>query len=122
MSSAKRSMEVWTGYVLLLGVGLLLVPNLVLSLFGIEETNEVWIRTAGILLLGYGAYYLTAVRADFVPMYRVSVWVRWGIALGLTVLAFTTGPWQLVIFGAGDLLGGLWTYVALGSGKLPQTA
>lgn len=56
-------MAVWTGYVLLLGAGLLLIPNMILSVFQIEETEEVWIRIVGLLLLGYGAYYWTAVRA-----------------------------------------------------------
>ncbi len=43
----------------------------------------------------------------------MSVWVRWGIAAGLIVLAFTVGPWQLVLFASVDLLGGLWTFLAL---------
>jgi hypothetical protein len=113
MSSATRSMSVWTGYVLILGVALLLIPNVILSVFQVAETNEVWIRIVGLLLIGYGLYYLTAVRAEFVPLYGMSVWVRWGIAAGLIVLAFTVGPWQLVLFASVDLLGGLWTFLAL---------
>lgn len=107
---------------LVLGVGLLVMPNLVFSIFGIEETNEVWIRTTGLLLLGYGAYYWIAVRAGLTSICRASVWVRWGIAFGLTVLALTTGPWQLVIFAAGDLLGGSWTFFALRSADQPSAA
>ncbi len=121
MSSASRSLQVWAGYVLMLGLGLLLIPNMVFSLFGIEHTDEVWIRAAGFLLLGYGAYYATAVRAEFLPLYRVSVWVRWGIAGCLVALAFITGPWQLLLFALGDFLGGLWTFVALRS-KASQQA
>ena len=113
MSSSTRSMQVWTGYVLLLGVGLLLIPNVVFSVFQIEETDEAWIRVAGLLLIGYGAYYWTAVQVEFTRLYRMSVWVRWGIGAGLIVLAFTVGPWQLVLFASADLLGGLWTYVTL---------
>lgn len=113
MSSSTRSMQVWTGYVLLLGVGLLLIPNAVFSVFQIEETDEAWIRIAGLLLIGYGAYYWTAVQVEFTRLYRMSVWVRWGIGAGLIVLAFTVGPWQLVLFASADLLGGLWTHVTL---------
>ncbi len=54
MSSATRSMAVWTGYVLFLGAGLLLIPNVILSVFRIEETDEVWIRIVGLLLIGFG--------------------------------------------------------------------
>ncbi len=113
MSSSTRSMQVWTGYVLLLGVGLLLIPNAVFWVFQIEETDEAWIRVAGLLLIGYGAYYWTAVQVEFTRLYRMSVWVRWGIGAGLIVLAFTVGPWQLVLFASVDLLGGLWTHVTL---------
>ncbi len=113
MSSVTRSMQVWTGYVLLLGVGLLLIPNVILSVFQIAETDEAWIRIVGLLLIGYGAYYWTAVQAEFTQMHRMSVWVRWGIVAGLVVLAFTVGPWQLVLFASVDLLGGLWTFLAL---------
>ena len=113
MSSVTRSMQVWTGYVLVLGVGMLLIPNVILSVFQITETDEAWIRIVGLLLIGYGAYYWTAVQAEFTQMYRMSVWVRWGIVAGLVVLAFTVGPWQLVLFASVDLLGGLWTFFAL---------
>ncbi len=113
MSSLTRSMVVWTGYVLLLGGGLLLIPNVILSVFQIDETDEAWIRIVGLLLLGYGAFYWTAVQVEFTRLYRMSVWVRWGIATGLIALAFTVGPWQLVLFASVDLLGGLWTHIAL---------
>jgi hypothetical protein len=113
-------MAVWTGYVVALGVGLLAIPNVILELFRIEETDEVWIRIVGLLLVGYGLYYLTAVRAEFTPLYEMSVWVRWGIVVGLVVLAVTVGPWQLVLFASVDLLGGLWTFLALRAG--PRSA
>jgi hypothetical protein len=104
---------VWTGYVLLLGIGLLLTPNVILSVFQIDETDEAWIRIVGLLLIGDGAFYWTAVQVEFTRLYRMSVGVRWGIAAGLIVLAFTVGPWQLVLFALVDLLGGLWTHLAL---------
>lgn len=113
MSWATRSMAVWTGYVLVLGVGLLLIPNVILSVFRIDETDETWIRILGLLLIGYGAFYWTAVQAEFTRLYRMSVVVRWGIGAGLIALAVTVGPWQLVLFASVDLLGGVWTHVAL---------
>ncbi len=61
-------MAVWTAYVLLLGAVLLVIPNVLLSIFQIEETDEVWIRIIGLLLIGYGAYYWTAVQAEFIAM------------------------------------------------------
>ena len=113
MSSATRSMAVWTVYVLFLGAVLLVIPNVLLSIFQVEETDEVWIRIVGLLLLGYGAYYWTAVQAEFTALYRMSVWVRWGIVVGLVVLALTVGPWQLVLFASIDFMGALWTMLTL---------
>ena len=113
MSPATRSMVVWTVYVSVLGAVLLFIPNVLLSIFQIEGTDEVWIRIIGILLLGLGVYYWTAIRADFTDLYVMSVWVRWAIVITLIVLAFAVGPWQLVLFASIDLLGGLWTFLAL---------
>lgn len=106
-------MQVWIGYVIALGLALLFIPNVIFSLFGIAETDEVWIRTVGMLLLGYAGYYWTAVRDDLRSIYEMSVWVRWGVVVVLIVLAVTTGPWQLVLFAAVDLAGSTWTFAAL---------
>lgn len=113
MSAATRSIQVWTGYVTALGLGLLLLPNMILSVFGIAETDEVWIRTAGMLLLGYAAYYWIAVRHDLHSIFEMSVWVRWGVVVVLIVLAIATGPWQLVLFAVVDFAGALWTFLTL---------
>jgi hypothetical protein len=115
MSAATLSMAVWTAYVFLLGAVFLLVPNVLLSFLGIPETDEVWIRLAGLLLIGFGLYYMTAIRADFRPLYVVSAWGRFALVATLVVLAFTIGPWQLVLFAIVDFLGGLWTFAALRS-------
>jgi len=106
-------MAVWTGYVFLLGVVMLTVPNVLLSIFQIENTDEVWIRVVGMLLIGYGMFYWTAVRSEITDLYEMSVWVRWFVVVVLVVLAFTVGPWQLMLFAAVDLLGGLWTFLSL---------
>ncbi len=112
MSLGARSLAAWAGYVLILGVVLLLFPNVLLSLFQIEETSEVWIRIVGVLLIALAPYYWIAARDEFQPMIEASVWVRWAAALALVVLAFATGPWQLVLFASFDFLGGLWTFMA----------
>ncbi|MEA1902928.1 MAG: hypothetical protein U9N56_05310 [Actinomycetota bacterium] len=112
MSPGARSLAAWTGYVMILGAVLLLFPNALLSIFQIEETSEVWIRIVGMLLIALGPYYWTAVRGEFGPMIEASIWVRWAIVVILVVLAFTAGPWQLVLFASVDFLGGLWTYLA----------
>lgn len=115
MSAATLSMAVWAAYVFVLGGVVLLVPNILLSVLGIAETDEVWIRVVGLLLIGYGLYYWTAIRAGFRPLYVMSAWFRFALVAVLVVLAIAIGPWQLVLFAVVDFLGGLWTYIALRS-------
>jgi hypothetical protein len=113
MSSGARSLVVWSAYVLVLGLTILLIPNTFLSVFQIEETEEVWLRLVGMLLVALAPYYWVSARGEFTPMMEASVWVRWAIVVVLVALAIIEGPWQLVLFASVDLLGGLWTFIAL---------
>jgi hypothetical protein len=51
MSRAASSLFVFAVYLVGLGLGLLLVPNLLLRAFGAPPTSEVWIRVIGMLVL-----------------------------------------------------------------------
>ena len=76
MSKAALSVFVFGLYVLLLGVLLVLVPNFVIGLFGVEPTTEVWIRVVGMVLFLVGIYYLVAARAELTALFRWTVPVR----------------------------------------------
>lgn len=117
MFDAKQSMVVWSIYVYVLGAVLLLIPNVLLSLFGIAETDEVWIRIVGMTVMIFGVLYTGAVRADAIEVYWASVFARAFAVIVLVVLAFTTGPWQLVLFAALDAVGAAWTWTALRGGN-----
>jgi phosphatidylserine synthase len=106
-------MQVWAVYVLVVGLGLLVVPNVVLGLVGIPETTEVWVRVVGVLALALDVLFWSMVQRRDVESIRATVYERWLVATLLTLLAFTTGPWQLVLFAALDFLGATWTYLAL---------
>ncbi len=113
MSAARQSLLVWSYYVYVLGAVLLLIPNVLLSLFGIAETNEIWIRVVGMTVVIFGFLYTGAVRADALEMYQASVVGRGFAVVVLVVFAFTTGPWQLVLFAAVDAAGAAWTWMGL---------
>ena len=121
MSPAARSMLVWTIYVLVLGVALLLIPNVILSIFSIAETSETWIRVVGMLLIVLGILYPNMIRHEDRPMFEATVYARWFAVVALTVLAFTAGPWQLVLFAVVDFAGATWTFLALRSEGAPKT-
>jgi len=105
-------MQVWLVYSLAVGAALLLVPNTLLGLFQVEEATEVWVRVAGALVLVLSIMYWFIIQEQSRPMFQATVYGRGFMAVVLAVLAFTAGPWQLVLFAAGDAVGALWTHLA----------
>jgi hypothetical protein len=114
MTPAARSLQVFGIYLLVLAVGLGFVPNVLLVLFGMPPTQEVWIRVLGLLVGIVGAYYLIMAARSITPLYMPTVGAR---ALAFVVLCalalLRLGPPQLALFGVVDLLGALWTWRAL---------
>lgn len=121
MSSGARSLAAWAVYVLGLGLFILVLPNTFLSVFQIDETDEVWIRLVGMLLVLLAPYYWLSARYEFTPLMTASIWGRWAIVVILVVLAIAEGPWQLALFASVDFLGGLWTFFSVrGPSGLPK--
>ena len=114
MDAAAKSLVVFGVYLLLNAVGLVFTPNIVLGLFELPATNEPWIRVLGLLAGVIGYYYIFAARHGLRALFPATVHGR-GVAsavfLGLVVAKL--GPWQLLLFGAVDLLAALWTHFAL---------
>lgn len=114
MDNAALSMKVFAAYLFALGVVLLIAPNVLLGLFGLPETREVWIRVIGVLVVNLSAFYWFAARHGARPLFRVSVFSR-----GFAFLAFAAFALiglvkpVLVLFGAVDLAGAVWTSLAL---------
>jgi hypothetical protein len=112
MTGVTRSMQAWLIYTVAIGATLLLVPNTILGVFQIEEATEVWVRVAGGLVLVLAIMYWFIIAEQSRSMFQATVYGRGFIAVVLAVLAFTAGPWQLVLFAAGDAAGALWTHLA----------
>lgn len=117
MNEPITSLRVWSYYVLGIGAGLLLIPNLIFDVFGIANTSEVWVRVVGLVAIVLGIVYLDGARRQDVGVARASVPARLAAVVGFIALWATGGPWQLLIFGAADLAGMVWTYNALRSGS-----
>ena len=117
MTKAARSVFVFSIYLFVLGSTLVIVPNVLLSVFGFPHTNEVWVRVVGMLVVILGFYYLTAAREDLTPMLRATVYGRAAVLvffIGFVLAGFA--PPILVLFGVIDALGAAWTVVALRHG------
>jgi hypothetical protein len=114
MTPAARSIVYFGVYVFLTGLVLLLVPNVLLSIFGLGSTTEVWIRVLGSVVTVLGAYYVVMGRAEATAFFKATVWGRSWIFvsfLGLVAIGMAKPP--LVLFGVVDLLGAIWTWRAL---------
>jgi hypothetical protein len=114
MSKAAFSVKVFAVYLAGLGVILLFVPNLLLGLFGFAATAEVWIRVLGVVIINLGVYYWFAAVSESVPFFRASVATRVFVLVAFAGLAAAgLALPTLILFGAVDTLGGLWTHLAL---------
>ena len=76
MSRSAVSVFVFGIYLLLLGAVLVIVPNVLLTVFFVPPTNEVWIRVVGMLILFLGVYYVLAAHAELRQFFPWTVYVR----------------------------------------------
>jgi hypothetical protein len=112
----KGAFSVFVFGIYLAAVGLLLVavPNTFLGVAGLPPTGEVWIRVVGVLVLCLATYYTLAARAGITAFLRWTVGVRVGVTAFFAVfvaLRLVASPF--LVFAAVDLLGAVWTALAL---------
>lgn len=116
MSKAAFTIRAFGIYLIVLGIALVLAPNLILKLFFMPQTTEVWIRVVGLLVFNIGIYYIYAAKCEATEFFRASVFTRALVLVGFGVFALAgLAKPMLVAFGLVDFLGGLWTWRALKS-------
>ena len=114
MSRAATSLFVFGAYLCVLGLSLLLVPNLLLRVFWAEPTGEVWIRINGMLVLCLSFYYVQAARSGLTSFIRWTVWARAAVIFYFAAFVLlVSAPKALLLFGLVDLLAAAWTWLAL---------
>jgi hypothetical protein len=113
MTKAARTIFVWSIYALVIGAALAVIPNVILGLLGVVETQEVWIQVLGVVVIVLAVYYYDAARNEARHLFVASLLGRGFAAAGFILLWLTGAPWQLLIFAAIELIGVTWTYSAL---------
>ena len=114
MSAAALSIVVYGAYLLANGFGLLLFPDLSLSIIGLPASADVWIRVVGLLAAEIGFYYVFIGAKGIAQIYRATIFGRAVAAATFCALVFLgMGPPQLLLFAAIDTLSAAWTYFAL---------
>ena len=114
MSKSAMSVKVFAGYLLLLGLVLVLSPNTLLRASRMAPTGEVWIRVVGTLVLLLAYYYWNAAHAGLKGFFRWTVVARTAVLLFFIafVVAGLASP-MLILFGGVDFVGAVWTALAL---------
>lgn len=116
MTKASRSLFVFGAYLAGLGVTLVFVPNLILQVFGVPPTNEVWIRVNGMFVLCLSFYYVQAARNNLTILIRWTIWARVAvICFFAAFVLLVSAPKALLLFGLIDLVSAIWTWRALKS-------
>jgi len=114
MSKAAFSVFLFSFYLFALGSILVVIPNVLLSVFRIQETNEVWVRVVGMLVLILGFYYSTAARNELTPFLRATVYGRCAVLVFfIAFVGLSFAPPILVLFGVVDAVAATWTAAAL---------
>ena len=114
MTHAALSVLLFGIYMLGEGLLLMIMPNFLLSMFGVPETHEVWVRIVGICLLVFSYYYVRSARINDVAFFRFTTQGRTlqFFLFGALVLV-ANAPVVLIMFSAVELASGIWTFVAL---------
>ena len=116
MSKSAISLFVFSIYLYLMGLVLVVAPNTLLRVFRVPETDEVWIRVVGMLVIILGFYYSHAARAGLTQFFAWTVIARSAVLLFFIafVLADFAAP-ILILFGVIDFAAAMWTLIALRS-------
>jgi hypothetical protein len=114
MSAATVSIIAYGIYLVALGIPYLVVPNVPLTILGFQPTTEPWIRVMAALVIIVGYYYVQAARNRIRTFYRWTLHCRvfFPICTVVMVVAGLAQP-MLLLFGALDLAGVVWTGLAL---------
>lgn len=114
MTKTARSVFVFGIYLFAVAFQLVLVPNLLLGMFRLPDTSEVWIRVVGLLAFVIGYYYVQAARMGLATFFPFTVHGRVLAFFGF--IAFYLMGWvaaPIILFALVDLLGAAWTWMAM---------
>ncbi|MDL2355567.1 MAG: hypothetical protein QFF03_09950 [Pseudomonadota bacterium] len=114
MSKSAFSAKVFAIYLFVVGAVLVVAPNFLLAIFRIPATSEVWIHVVGVTAFMIGVYAWVAAKHENRPFLEASVYTRFVVFVTFTTFAVIglASP-MIILFGAADLAGGIWTYFAL---------
>jgi uncharacterized membrane protein HdeD (DUF308 family) len=114
MSSAAKSVYYFGIYLVITGITIVVAPNMMLSMLQLPETNEIWLRVAGVLVINIGVLYFYMAPTEHKLFFALSAYLRATVMVWFVLfVAFGWAAPALLVFGVVDLAGAIWTYAAL---------
>lgn len=114
MTSTAKSVFYYSFYMMGMGLGLLLIPNLILGVFGFAPTTDIWIHILGLFAFCAGMLYFYCGRTNQTGFFRISVIERIVFFLGMVgIVLFLQMDTLLALVGSVDLFGAIWTALTL---------
>lgn len=114
MPTPAMTVRVFSLYLFGLAAVLIFLPNVLLGLFGVPATTEVWVRVVGMMAGFLGYYYWRASSAGFSEFYAWTIPVRLSVLVFFAAfVALDLAPPILLLFGAVDAAGAIWTLLAM---------
>jgi hypothetical protein len=114
MTAAAKSVCYFGFYLYLTGLSLIMAPNMLLGLLQLPETKEVWIRVVGVLVVCIGYYYHRAGAGNIQAFLKHTIPTRIFVFVSFTSFVLLGyAPAVLILFGAADFAGAVWTWFAL---------
>jgi hypothetical protein len=116
MKSVTMSLKVFGIYLILIpGIGLMIVPELILDLFSLRHGGENWLpRMIGLLAFIIGCFEISIAKNQISKLYNLTVYLRYFAALFMVGL-WLTGEVEISIlaFAAIDAAGATWTMLTI---------
>jgi hypothetical protein len=115
MTKSAWSVLIYSFYILGMGFTFLFIPNFALSLLGLANTSEPWIRVLGLFSIVVGVYYCSNAVFNLTDFFRISIVGRVLFWLGMIGLWLSSFSPVLGLVGCVDLFGAIWTAWAMWS-------
>jgi hypothetical protein len=107
---------VFSVYLYLLGFVLVVTPDTLLRIFKFPETDGLWIRVVGMMVIILGFYFSHVARAEIRPFFVWTVIARTSVLLFFIAFVIAgLAPPALILFGVIDFAAAMWTLFAIRS-------
>ena len=119
MSKAANTIIIYSFYLFIMGIGLIFLPHHLLAILGLPRTSDSWIQVLGIFTFTAGIYYFQSARHEQKAFFSATVFGRLFFFCALATLTiFEHLSRVFILIGSIDLIGAVWTWLAL---RRPKT-